>query len=405
VNKPEKSAMATPQFVPFPNPDEPRSFSPVDNEPPLRWQRKLHLAPSVGLGVVRRALFFAVLGWLPIALWAVSRGRFVQAPVGEPLLQHYGVHVRCLVAIPMLILGEATLDNAAQRYFPQFVSSGLVDDAMRPRFEAVLRAVRRWRDSSLPWVFIIGVAIAWSIVDRSAIRTDAMSWALDETGSIGFGGAWFVYVVRPIFLGLLLAWLWRIALLVMVFVRIGQLRLLLVPSHPDRAAGLGFLERLPEAFTPVGLALSAMLASRWAHEVVYHGGTLDEFKLPAAMFLVLWSLLLLAPLVVWLPPLLAAKRAALPLYAALVAEQGRLVRRRWIDGTLKTDAPLLEPAGVGPIADATAMFDAVRSMRSIPIGKASLAAIALPIAVPMLAVAALQIPIRNLLFGLVKALV
>jgi hypothetical protein len=191
----------------------------------------------------------------------------------------------------------------------------------------------------------------------------------------------------------------------MLFARIGRLQLLLVPSHPDRAAGLGFLEKLPEAFAPVGLALSAMLASRWAHEIVYHDGTLDALKLPAAMFGVVWSLLLLAPLVVFMPPLLRAKRAALPLYAAMVAEQGRLVRRRWIDGTTTTDTPLLEPTGVGPIADAAAMFNAVRSMRTLPIGKGTLATIAVPISVPLLVLVALQVPIGKLLFGLVKALI
>ena len=106
-----------------------------------------------------------------------------------------------------------------------------------------------------------------------------------------------------------------------------------------------------------------------------------------------------------MPQLRAAKRAALPFYAAMVAEQGRLVRQRWIAGTTNTDSPLLEPTGIGPIADAAAMFNAVRSMRSIPIGKASLAAIALPISVPMLALVALQIPMRSLFVGLVKALV
>jgi len=396
--------MATPQFAPVPTPDPEAAF-PLEDEPPLRWQRKLQLAPTVGLGVGRRALLLAAFAWVPIAVWAVIRGRFVDTPIGEPLLQHYGVHVRCLFAIPMLIVGESTLLKAAAYYLPQFISSGLVDRTTRPRFETELRAVSRWRDWSMPWVFLFGIAVGWGIVDRSPIQTDAMSWALDENGSLGFGGAWFLYVVRPIFLGLLLAWLWRIGLLVMLFVRIGRLQLLLVPSHPDRAGGLGFLERLPGAFAPVGLALSAVLASRWAHEIVYHGGTLNAAKLPATMFVVVWSLMLLAPLMAFLPPLLRAKWAALPRYASLVGEQGRLVRGRWIDGTMQMDAPMLDPAGVGPIADAATMFGAVQSMRSLPVGKATLVTIALPIALPLLALVALQIPIRSLLFGLAKALV
>jgi hypothetical protein len=85
--------MATPQFVPFPDAAEATGpFSPVDAEPPLRWQRAVHLAPARGLGVLRRVIFFALLTWLPIAIWALVRGRFLDAVVGEPLLKHYGVH-------------------------------------------------------------------------------------------------------------------------------------------------------------------------------------------------------------------------------------------------------------------------------------------------------------------------
>jgi hypothetical protein len=227
--------------------------------------------------------------------------------------------------------GYAAQSGAALRYFPQFITSGLVDDATCPQLDAALRTVWRWRDSSVPWLFVFGAVLAWTIVDRGGIQTDALSWALDQQGAIAFGGFWFLYVVRPMVIGLLLGWLWRIVLIVVLFVRISRLQLLLVPSHPDGVGGLGFLERLPEAFAPVTFALSAMLASRWAHEILHHGRTLDALKLPVAMFVVVWSLLLLAPLVILMPRLRAAKRAALPFYAAMVAEQGR-----WCGGARST---------------------------------------------------------------------
>ena len=109
--------MATPQFVPLQRPqsEAPEPLSPIDDEPPLRWQRALHIAPRDGLGIIRRAVFFALLTWLPIAIWAFVRGRFLETWMGEPLLQHYGVHVRCLIAIPLLIVGEATLHVTAVR--------------------------------------------------------------------------------------------------------------------------------------------------------------------------------------------------------------------------------------------------------------------------------------------------
>jgi len=392
------------KVIPLPESDASRSFSPIDHEPPLRVQRALHLAPVGGLGAARRAIFFALSSWLPIALWALFRGRFFEAATGESLLQHFSVHVRCLVAIPLLILAEATLHRATQRYIPQFIGSGLVDKALAPRFDAALRVARQWRDSWLPWVFVGGVAIGWTLVDRPSGHGDAMSWAFDENGRMGFGGVWFAYVVRPMFIALVLGWLWRIALIGGLFARLGELGLSLVPSHPDHVGGLGFLKRLPGAFAPVTLALSAMIAAQWAHAIVYHGQTLGALAVPAAAFVIVWSLLLLAPLAAFMPGLHAAKRAALPPYAAFVAEQGRLVRRRWIDGTTTAETALLEPEGVGPIADAAAMFDAVRSMRMLPIGRSSFVQIAVPILMPMLVVVALKIPIRDLVLDLVKAL-
>jgi hypothetical protein len=380
-------------------------FSPIDDELPLRWQRALHLAPEGGLGVGRRAVFFALLTWLPIALWAFLRGRFIDVAVGEPLLQHYGVHVRCLVAIPLLILGEATLHGAALRYAPQFLRNGLVDEATRPRFEAAFGAARRWRSATLPWVFVLGAALGWTLVEQPDPHDDALTWALMEGGGLGFGGMWFAYVVRPIFIALLLGWLWRIVSLAVLFARLGRLGLDLVPTHPDRAGGLGFIEKLPGAFAPVTFALSAMLASRWAHDILHHGQTLGALKLPAAVFVVGWTLLLLLPLLALMPALRATKKAELPAYSALVAAQGRLVRRRWVDRTSDAEPPEIEPAGVGPIADAAAMYDAARSMRSAPIGKASLAGILGPILVPMLVVAALQIPLKSLVLKILKALI
>lgn len=398
--------MATPQPTPLPTPDaySQKPFSPVDDEPPLRWLRAVHLAPQSGLGVARRAVFFALVAWIPIAIWAWARGRFFHASIGEPLLAHYGVHVRCLVAIPLMIIGEATLHRAALWYFPQFITTGLVDDALRPRFEAAIRAARRWRDAWLPWLSLISVAVAWVLVDHAAKHADELSWALEAPGSLGFGGVWFAYVVRPVFLALLLGWLWRIAMIVVLFARLARLNLLFVPSHPDRAGGIGFIERLPAAFAPVGLALSATLASRWAHTLVYHHQTLASFKLPATAFAVVWSLLMIAPLLPWMPVLRRAKFAALPPYSAVVAEQGRAIRRRWIDGTTKVEGPLLEPEGIGVAADAATTYNQVRAMRALPIGKTTVVGILLPIAVPMLIVVALQIPIRTLLLGLVKTL-
>ena len=380
------------------------AFSLIENELPLRWWRRLHLAPANGLGAGRRAIFLALLTWLPIVLWAAATGHLWNDATGEQLLQHYGVHIRCLVAIPLLVLAEAALHKASLRIVPQFVASGLIDDAIRDRFDALLRDVRRWRDMSLPWVFVIGAALAWSLANRPELHDDALSWAVDANGQLGFGGLWAAYVVRPIFLALVLGWLWRIILVASWFWRVGRLDLALVPTHPDRAGGLAFVEKVPGAFAMVTFALSAILASHWAHEIVHHGATLQSFKLPAVGFVVLWTLLMLLPLFALAPPLIAARGRAIPAYAELVGEQGRLVHRRWILRERIDDAPILDAPEIGPVADAASLYDAVKRMGIVPIGKGSIVQILVPIALPFIVVAMLQIPAKELLFKLAKAL-
>jgi len=87
------------------------AFSPLDNELPVRWMRGLRLVRPDGLGAGRRALFLALLTWLPIVVWAFATGRLAGVDTGESLLHHYAVHVRCLVVIPLLILAEPMLQH------------------------------------------------------------------------------------------------------------------------------------------------------------------------------------------------------------------------------------------------------------------------------------------------------
>jgi hypothetical protein len=381
------------------------AFSPVENEAPLRLWQRLQLARGGGdLGVWRRAALLALVAWLPTAAWALATGRMLIGGADESLFAHYGIHVRCLVVIPLLVLAEAALHRASKEISQQFVASGVVTPALRPRFDAAIQDLVRLRDASLPWAFAAGVAIAWTIGDPPSAHRDEMSWSLDPDGAIGFGGVWFAYVARPILLALLAGWLWRLVLVTYWMWRIGQLPLALVPTHPDRAGGIAFVDRLPAAFALVTLALSAMMASRWAHAVVHHDASLQSFQPPAIAFVVLWSLALLMPLLALGPALRSTRRSAQSDYSLLVGAQGRLVHRRWIERKPVDDDALLEPEGIGPVADAAALYDAVRQMRSVPIGRRVLAAIAVPMAIPMLVLLLLKVPVLSILSTLLEVL-
>lgn len=372
----------------------------------FRLQRAIGLIPAEGLGVGRRAAFYALVAWLPVAAWALVEGRALPGKTAEPLFEHFGIHTRCLVVIPLFILAEATANSIGTQLVRNFLAHGLITDADRPRLRQIRESVARLRDGVLPWVFVAGVIAAWLIAGPGAREVHALIWATDGAGeATPFGAWWFLYVSRAIFLALLLAWLWRIVLWTIALARIARLDLALVPTHADRVFGLGFLERTPAAFMPFLLGLSILLASASAHDVVYHGVDVRALGLQFGVFVGVVVLVMLAPLIAFAPVLARAKRQALAEYGALVARHGRLVRERWIEGKDPPDSGLLKAQEIGPVADTIALYEAVERARTMPIGKRTLVAILVPLALPLLAVAALQIPLGELLLKVLKALV
>ena len=374
----------------------------------LRLQRSVRLVPTNGLGVVRRAVFFALLTWLPLVAWALYASRMLPGGVDEPLAVHFGVHVRFLLAVPALILGEAMAHRVSTRLIPYFLSSGVVPPAQRGAFVRVLGGVARLRDRTLPWVLIAVLVVAWTILQPAAVGSDAgheAKWATSgEAGGLGFGGWWFLYVSRPIFSVLLAGWLWRLALVFVLLKRIARLDLSIVPTHPDGAGGLGFLKEMPKAFGLLAFATSAVVASRLAHDVIYHGVTVQSLQVVLTGFVVLVLAVCIAPLLALVGPLAAAKRGALLDYGALVGEHGRLVRRRWILGEKPADDALLQAPEIGPVADTLAVYEAVRRMKPVPFGRSTLLGIAVPTLIPILVLLSTQVPIKEVLKKIVGAL-
>jgi hypothetical protein len=384
------------------------AFSLVRHDPWFRLQRAIGLIPAGGLGIVRRCLIFALVTWLPIAIWALYWRRAFPGVVGEPLLQHFGVHARCLVAIPLLVVAELVGDMVSSHFVPYFVKSGLVQDDMKSKFIHILRSAERLRDGWYAWVSMLVIMLLMVLIgDKDATHLHELNWADEgDAGNLhlGFGGWWYLFVMRPVFIWLLLAWVWRLVVCLVLLWRVSRLNLHLVPTHPDRAGGLGFLEDIPLIFSPVIFASSAVLASRWGHDVFYHDVDVYSFAIPLGVYVAAMLILFLGPLVVFAPILRRLKRQGLLEYGTLVGQHGRLVKRRWIYQESIPEAPLLQAAELGPVIDTVSMYEVITQIRPAPISKPALLAIVLPAILPMLPVMAIQIPLKDVLFKLLKML-
>lgn len=126
----------------------------------------------------------------------------------------------------------------------------------------------------------------------------------------------------------------------------------------------------------------------------------------SAGFLVVLSVLIAtAPLAVFVGKLLAVKRKSLVAVGALLADYGRLFERRWIRHESVDDGGLLGAPEIGPVADTVALYESIRSMRVLPVSRASLLPIALAAAVPLVPVFATQMPVTDALLKLLAPLV
>jgi hypothetical protein len=376
----------------------------VHDDPWYHVQERLGLVPRNGRdGVVRRALVFCLIAWLPLVVWAMVTGRAFDSVTGEPLLRHYSVHTRFLLALPALILGERLARSTLKRVLPRFVQMGLVSDERIPAFRQVIDGVIRLRNSTLPWVAIVGVIAAAAMVPDTGRHLEELNWAQDG-GGLGFGAWWFLLVSRPIYQLFLFGWLWRVVLMFILFRRIVKLGLNLLPAHPDKLGGLGFISATPRVFAPLAFATSCVTASKWAHDIAWHGAHVADFKLYGAIFIVMVIVICLAPLAVFLPVLKKAKRKGIAEYGALVSRHDRLVEQAWLRNEPVADRSLLEAPELGPSCDIHSLYESVRDMRVLPLDKTSLLPLLISLGLPLLVASAIEIPLAEFIGKVFKTL-
>lgn len=373
----------------------------------FRLQRKLGLIPEHGLGIARRALFWSMLAWLPTAVWAWLHGGFVPAEGSEPLLSHFGINARLLLAVPLFIIAEGMMHSTLTGTLPRLVSSGIVPLSEREALRAVLQGVAKLRDSVLPWIAIGAALISFFVLSTPDQLPHELTWAKSQSAGdgLGFGAWWHLYVGRTIFLTLLLAWLWRLTLLFVLFKRISGLKLSLVPTHPDRSAGLGFMAKVPVMFAPVVLALSSVFAAGWAHQVVYHDVAIGSLRIEIITFVVIVSLLFVSPFISFLGLMMRTKKQALLEYGELIGQHGRLIRERWIDGKSVGNESILDNPEPGQIADMVAPYELISKMRPLPLNMGAMLPLIGAAILPMIVLAAVDLPLKTVLKAVMKVLV
>ena len=125
--------MSTPRSVSDDEPilKEPADFSLVLGGPLYQLWRGTRLAGDTLQLLHRRVSWLALLAWVPLLLLSIAEGHAWGDSVTLPFLHDVELHVRLLLALPLLILAELVVHQRMRPVVGQFLERGLIPDAAR----------------------------------------------------------------------------------------------------------------------------------------------------------------------------------------------------------------------------------------------------------------------------------
>ena len=389
------------------SPFDVQDFSVVLGGPLFQLIRRAHLSDDALELWLRRILIIPLFAWLPVLILSIIEGRLWSGGSNVSFLSDIEVHVRFLVALPLLIVAELVVHQRMRPVVRQFLERGLIADGSRPRFEAAVRSALRLRNSTLAevlmlaFVYLVGVLYVWP----RYIALDMETWYATPTGGarrLALAGWWFVYVSLPLFQFMLFRWYFRLFIWIRFLWQVTRCQLSLVPTHPDGSGGLGFLANIVVAFAPLLTAHGALVAGFIANQIFFKTATLPSFKLQLAVVVAFLLVVVLGPLLFFVPHLAAARRTGLREYGTLAQHYVREFDAKWLRGGAPAGEALLGSADIQSLADLGNSFEVIRNMSAVPFTRRTIIQLAVVTLLPVAPLLLTMISLEELLTQLLK---
>jgi hypothetical protein len=359
--------------------------------------------PPLGL-VRRRVVIISLLCWLPLLLLSLAAGHALGG-VSVPFLLDVEVHIRFLVALPLLIVAELIVNQRIVRVVRQFLRRNIIAAENRARFAQILSSTMRLRDSVLFEIVLLVFCFTvghWVWKEQFALRTTTW-YEMNFAGvrHLTAAGYWYEFVSLPIFRFILFRWYYRLFLWYQFLWRVRGLPLHLNLYHPDRAGGLGFLAGSIFAFAPVLLAHTVFLAGAIGDRILDTGATVLDFKMEILGSLLLLMLLVLTPLTFFVVHLERAQRQASLEFGILSSHYVNDFRYKWVQQTSRAE-PLLGTPDIQSLADLGNAFRVTCEIRVVPFGKEAIVRLGVLLILPLLPLALTMVPLKQIVDWLIR---
>lgn len=388
----------------------PHGFALFADGPLLRLLRRLPVARRLADEPAWRVAVVLAVAWLPPFALSIHEG-LAFGGTDLPFVKDIQFQVRMLIVLPLFIIAAHEAHRVTTSALKQFVDRGIVRESDRPAFTNCLRLASGWNHSTVVRLAILAIVVflGQDLWQRALAQREIGAWYGGQSLSgapRALAGYWLVWVTNPIFRYVHVVWLLRMLLYAAVLARIAALDLHLVATHPDRAGGLGFLGENFTAFGELVVAEGAAMAAFLANRVFHDGHPLQLFKMDILGVAVVVAAMVLGPMCVFVPKLLAAKREGREQYGKLANRYVREFEGAWVARQAPADGrPFLGTSDIQSLADMSTAYQVVNQMRFVPFSNiivvTAFALFLMPIAPLLLTV----VPAEELLNKVIRALI
>jgi hypothetical protein len=348
--------------------------------------------------VVRRTLTVSLICWLPLFLLTAVAGHLT-AGTPVPFLRDPEVHIRFLVALPLLIGSEVLVHRRVRLIVRQFLVRGIIASHDQPRFEKLVASAMRLRNSLIAELVLLGLLLTlghWVWSHEFALPISTWYAKADSSGRHLTAAGWFyAFISLTIFRFIIFRWYFRLFVWWRFLWQVRAMPLHLNLYHPDRAGGLGFLSGSPLTFAPVIASQTIVVAGIIFARILYAGEKLPDFKMEIAAVLIFCILLLVLPLGFFAAHLARAGRTARLELGALASHYVGDFRRKWIQSGVPAAEPLLGTPDIQSLADLANSFAVVSEIRLLPITLQAFVRVVTLVALPLLPLTLTMVPLEE----------
>ncbi len=381
-------------------PKESINFSLVLGGPLYQLLCRVHLCGSALELIRRRVVALSLFAWLPLLALSGLNGNLMPGISDLPFIMDVEVHVRFLLAMPLLIVAEIVVHRRMRSLLRQFLERKLIGEGTKARFDAAVASAFRLRDSLWTELLLIacvyGMGFWMASILPPPLFTSSWHTVPAWTGSeLSLAGWWYAYVSLPLFQFLLMRWFFRIFIWARFLWQVSRIELNLAPTHPDRVGGLGFLADTAYALVPLALAQGAVVSARIANRIFHLNAALTEFKVEIAVVVIFVQLLVMTPLLTLAAQLASAKRIGLREYGTLAAHYIHEFDARWLHG-LPASESLTRNTDIRVLADLGRSFEMIRNMRVAPVTRDAVFQLAIATLIPIAPLVLTLLPLEVL---------